>query len=139
MIHMSHLGSLDVSHVISEQLCEFQLLVRCNSSLDFLQKHKRRHVEAATMPLLIRTIMYNTIGFTYSELLKQVCQLLQVPEKNEKPQHGKTLHKVCLCIKIITLYTLILLFICCAIISRESVQSGRDVDVIIRNICNNGN
>lgn len=33
----SHLGSLDVSHVIPQQLCELQLLVRCNSSLHFLQ------------------------------------------------------------------------------------------------------
>ncbi len=39
-ITMSHLGGLDVSHVISQQLCEFQLLVRCYSALHFLQGHK---------------------------------------------------------------------------------------------------
>lgn len=38
--------------------------------------------------------------------------------------------------KIIQLY-IHSLFICCTIISREAVQSGRDVNVIIRNICNN--
>lgn len=33
----SHLGSLNVSHVIPQQLRELQLLVRCNSSFHFLQ------------------------------------------------------------------------------------------------------
>lgn len=57
----SHLGSLDVSHVISEKLCEFQLLVRCYSSLYFLQKHKRRQVVATKMYVLVRP-KYDTPG-----------------------------------------------------------------------------
>lgn len=58
--YVSHLGGLDVSHVIPQQLCEFQLLVRRYSSLHFLQEHK--WTLATAMHLQIRTNIYKGVS-----------------------------------------------------------------------------
>lgn len=77
-----HLGSLDVSHVIPQQLCEFQLLVRRYSSLYLLQEHKDKKGLQNWGKYLQRHLAVAKHS-AYSELFKQVRQLLQVSENGK--------------------------------------------------------
>lgn len=89
-----HLGSLNVSHVIPQQLCELQFLVRCNSSFHFLQgaqtlasyhnlfTRQDKHWQSCLGLLQIEW------SSTYSELLEQVWQLLEVPDEGRQEQNG---------------------------------------------------
>lgn len=81
---MSHLGSLDVPHVIPQQLCEFQLLVRSNPPLHLLQEHQQGYkVFTDSTQIFAEVSHFVATRWAYPELFKQVRQLLQLPDNEQ--------------------------------------------------------